>query len=142
MARRYAVEKELRVKLGGRVREARQILNLGRQNFSEALGFHKTYGTKIESGQIMLPIEFLLKMHEKFNINPNFIVLGYKPIFIGDEPFTLNANLEDIKMALNEDQNSLLKQRNQIINQLERVLTNAKASKKALYKKVVRQKKE
>lgn len=76
--------------IGQRLRHIRELLKMTSSELSLSLGFSKNYVTQIELCTRIPSLDIILQLYKIHNVNPNFLVLGLKPVFISDKPLKVN----------------------------------------------------
>lgn len=71
-----ARKKNVNIQVGKRLREARNNLNKDRTEFSEALGVTAEHYRKLEAGATGLSADKLWVLHEKYGIDPTYLITG------------------------------------------------------------------
>ena len=66
--------------LGARITIARKELGMSQAKLAEAIGLSVRAYQSYEMGQRSIPIEALVEMHQKFNVDLNWILLGAKAV--------------------------------------------------------------
>lgn len=64
------------IEIGNRIREIRNSLGLNQRDFAKILETSSGYISGIESGKNMAGGDFLLRLHNKFNINLHYVLTG------------------------------------------------------------------
>ncbi len=91
-----------------RIKEVRTILKLTGNELSLSLGFHKSYISQIEIAINCPTLGFLNLFYKTYNVNPNYILLGFEPKFISNKPMNQhivvdnNDNSEDILSLIDD----------------------------------------
>lgn len=72
------IKEQLRIDMGRRLKEQRQLLNLTQEEFAEILDMSLNYYGLIERGQNGLSLERLLLLYKKLDIDPTYLITGDK----------------------------------------------------------------
>ena len=64
-----------------RLKKTRQQLAQNQKNFAKELGFTNTYLSELEAGERNISHNVIMKLADKYNISPNWILLGKGPMF-------------------------------------------------------------
>lgn len=64
------------IEIGNRIREIRNLAGLNQRDFAKILDTSSGYISGIESGNNMAGGDFLLRLHQKFNVNLHFLLTG------------------------------------------------------------------
>lgn len=73
--------------IGTRIKELRELIGLSQDEFALKLNFKQSYISRIELGNVNCTLDILISLYQFYAINPNYILLGYEPKFMGNEPF-------------------------------------------------------
>lgn len=89
------------IEIGNRIKQIRNSAGLNQRDFAEILETSSGYISGIESGKNMAGGDFLLRLHNKFNVNLHFLLTG------------IDLNLEQNssgseKNQLNEEESELI----------------------------------
>lgn len=89
------------IEIGSRIKQIRNSAGLNQREFAEILETSSGYISGIESGKNMAGGDFLLRLHNKFNVNLHFLLTG------------IDLNLEHCllkneKPELNEEETELV----------------------------------
>ena len=79
------MKKELLVRLGNRVIEARGKLGLKQKDFAKALGVSASYLSDIELGKTRPSFDFLISCYNKYKLNISWLLVGDGPMFLDRE---------------------------------------------------------
>lgn len=96
------MEKNIQDTVGQRLKRYRERKGKSQRNFADSLGITQSTLSRLETDAGGISTETIMKMVKVYNLNPNWILLGIKPIeFIGDEE-TDNKFLKDWKKQQNK----------------------------------------
>lgn len=102
-------EKNLNIeKIGRRIRELREILNLKQTEFAKSLNIAQPYLSVLENGERnSFTIEILLKLVEKYNVNINWLLTGEGRVFLNDYN-ELENELKKINAEIQNENNKIV----------------------------------
>ena len=114
-----------------RLRKARKLLGLNQEQMGERLGLEQASYSAVETGKNDISSRVMKLLIQKFQINPNYIYLGYEPVFLPSDlagtstPEAIIASLraenEGLKALLTEKEDQI-KIRQEMIDLLKRQL--------------------
>lgn len=68
--------KERAFEIGQRIQTIRKKEGLNQEQFAEMFSLSQNQISRIESGNCMVTTDFVLKMHELFDVDPSYLLLG------------------------------------------------------------------
>lgn len=122
--RKSTLKKEELVDMAKNIKLARSILKLTAKQFGVNMGFHPSYVSQIEMGNNSFTLDFLIQCYKTYRINPNFLLFGFRPIFMSNEPLVTMINQDDLPLSKGE--NKLIKQMKKVIENAEFLNKNKK----------------
>ena len=69
-------KKDVNLQIGNRLRESRLNMNKKKSEFAEALDLSEEHYRKLESGKTRLSADKMFILHEKFDIDPTYLITG------------------------------------------------------------------
>lgn len=112
------------IAIGARVRRIRdEILDLSQMKFAKETNMKQSSISAYELGERSIPVEFLITLHSKYGILPNYVTIGQLPI--SDTQEKKSATLTDMKelksqnLALAAKVTELEKKVSRIIKQIK-----------------------
>lgn len=93
-----AVDKKMmNVQIGKRLHEARVNLNETKEKFAEVLEVSDEHYRKLEAGKSMLSADKMFLLHEKYGIDPAYLITGKSSKAAGFDldSFIANSSKED-----------------------------------------------
>jgi len=94
------------VDLGQRLRDVRIELRVPQKEIAAALEIEPGYLSDIDSGKVIPGADFFIKLADKYNVNPNYLLLGSGEIILGsdseitDEEIDLEMEIDTIPRLL------------------------------------------
>ncbi len=83
--------KEWNIRIGTRLKAVRTNLGFSQECFAEMINLSASYYKKLELGMYSLTIERIILLHQKFNVDPTFLLLG---IHTDNDFLSMIANCE------------------------------------------------
>lgn len=94
------IKKEI-TEMTKRIKKVRTMLKLTGSELSVALGYDRSYVSQVEIPSTIPPTSmFIGLLYKIYNVNPNYILLGYEPIFFSNEPIKQNILADDDEKEL------------------------------------------
>ncbi|TQR40135.1 hypothetical protein DMB95_08885 [Campylobacter sp. MIT 12-8780] len=90
------------VEIGQRIKEIRELSGLSQIDFAKKMGLLQSFMSRVELGKINCQADIICSMHEIYGANPNYILLGYEPKFISNNPFKENVLKNEKEKVLKE----------------------------------------
>lgn len=90
--------------LGERVKEARNVMGVGREKLAELLEISPQHLTKIEQGERKTSIELLEKMSKIFCLSTDYLLFGK------ETPVNSSLTISDMLAGLNNEERELVEQ--------------------------------
>lgn len=79
------------------IKKIRIALSLSQKDFAKGLDLSYSLYNKIENSTNRLTLATIVKLHEKYNVNPNYLILGKEPMFICDSGNSTHVAICDDK---------------------------------------------
>lgn len=83
-------DRTIKKEIGERLKHIRTLCNATQIEFANAINLKQSGISLIEKGEVFLTINIILQLYHCFKVNPNYLLLGYQPIFISNESFVEN----------------------------------------------------
>lgn len=111
-------QKEI-AEMAARIKEVRSMLDLTGNELSLSLGFDRSYISQIEISTLHPTTILIGLLYKIYNVNPNYILLGFKPIFFSNEPINKSKAVigEDISSIIDDE--TLLQEVKKMFNRVK-----------------------
>ena len=93
-----------------RIKKIRQTLKISQTEYAELTHTSQSNISKYERNELKPTIDFLINLHERLNVNINWVLTGKGQIFLADNETGIDINA--IKKAIELLQNAVKEQKN------------------------------
>lgn len=111
-------QKEI-AEIAARIKEVRSMLDLTGNELSLSLGFDRSYISQIEIATLYPTTSLIGLLYKIYNVNPNYILLGFKPIFLSNEPINKSKVVNDEDISSIIDDETLLQEVKKMFNRVK-----------------------
>ena len=112
-------QKEI-AEMAARIKEVRSMLDLTGNELSLSLGFDRSYISQIEISTLYPTTILIGLLYKIYNVNPNYILLGFEPIFFSNKPINQGKaanNDEDFSSIIDDE--TLLQEVKKMFNRVK-----------------------